>query len=51
MGPAGQSQIIRPLFNADRPNVERTSMPTYCTATPDMTSPATSDRHLFDINL
>ena len=41
-----KSQIIRPLFNLDSPNVARTCMPALYTAKPDMTSPAASDRHL-----
>ena len=46
--PVGQrvNYIFRPLFNPDPPHVARTSVPTLSTATPDMTSPATSDRHL-----
>ena len=34
------------MFNSDSPNVARTSRTTYSTAIPDMTSPATSGRHL-----
>ena len=45
-GLAGQSQIILLLFNPDSPNVARTFMQTWSTATPDMTSPATSGGHL-----
>ena len=45
-----KSQIFRPPFNRDAPNVARTSMPpTYYAATPDMTSPATSDRYLLKL--
>ena len=40
------SRITRPLFNVDSPNCTRTLMPTQSTATPDMTSQATSGRHL-----
>ena len=48
MRPASWSKIIRPLFNADSPNVPRTSVPTSlpAMATADMTSPTTSDRQL-----
>ena len=45
-GVAGNSWIIRPLFNVESPNFTRSSMPTYSSATPDMTSPTTSGRHL-----
>ena len=39
-----KSQIIRPPFNPDLPNVAWTSRPTYSTATLDITSSATSVR-------
>ena len=41
-GPAGQ----RVKYFGHPPHVARTPLPTYFTATPDMTSTATSDRHL-----
>ena len=38
--------MIRPLFNLQSPTFTGTSTPTQSTALPDMTSPATSGRHL-----
>ena len=44
MQPA-KSRIMRPLFDEESPNLTRISMPTYSTATQDMTTSATSGRH------
>ena len=41
-----KSRIIQLLFNLESPNFAGTSLPTDSAAIPDMTSPATSGRHL-----
>ena len=43
---AATRRIIRPPLNMKSPNFTWASTPTYYTATPDMTSSATSGRHL-----
>ena len=43
------SRIIWPMFNIESPNFTRTSMPTYSTATLDMTSSGTSGWHFSQV--